>query len=47
MSPVKAVGKKIVNVRTGKVEGTASSHKNAEISASIRNRAHAKKKGRK
>lgn len=37
--PVKAKGKNIVEVRTGKKVATASSAKNAKISASIRNRA--------
>lgn len=37
--PVKAQGKKIVEKSTGRVVGTASSKKNAAISASIRNRA--------
>lgn len=44
--PVKPVGRKIVEVRTGKVKGTASSKKNAKISASIRNRAIKKKRGK-
>lgn len=37
--PVKAVGKKIVEVSTGKVVGTAKSKRDAHISASIRNKA--------
>ncbi|MGR3302375.1 MAG: hypothetical protein ACUZ8I_07700 [Candidatus Scalindua sp.] len=37
--PVKAVGKKIVEISTGKVVGTATSERNAHISASIRNKA--------
>lgn len=35
--PVKAQGKKIVEVRTGRVVATASSNSNAKKSASIRN----------
>lgn len=35
--PVKAVGKKIVEVRTGKTVATASSNANAKKSAAIRN----------
>lgn len=37
--PVKAVGKKIVEVATGKVKGVATSAKNAQTSARIRNKA--------
>lgn len=37
--PVKAVGKKIVEISTGKVVGTATSERNAHISAKIRNKA--------
>ena len=42
--PVKAVGKKIVEVATGRVVGTASSAANAKASARIRNAAHRKKR---
>ncbi len=42
--PVKRVGKKIIEVRTGKVKGVASSKRNAGISVSIRNRAIKRKK---
>ncbi len=42
--PVKAVGKKIVEKRTGKVVGHASSKRNAGISASIRNKAIKRKR---
>jgi len=45
--PVKAVGKKIIEKKTEKVVGTAKSKKDAAISASIRNRAIAKKRGKK
>lgn len=44
--PVKAVGRKIVEVRTGKVKGTAKSRAKAAASVRIRNAAHAKKRGR-
>lgn len=42
--PVKAVGKRIVEIRTGKTVATASSAANAKASARIRNAAHSKKK---
>lgn len=42
--PVKRVGKKIVEVRTGRVKAVASSKRNAAISVSIRNRAIRKKR---
>ena len=41
--PVKAVGKRIVEVRTGRTVATASSKKNAQASARIRNAATKKK----
>jgi hypothetical protein len=47
MSPVKAVGKRIIEVRTGKVVGTAKSPSKAKASARIRNQAHREKKARK
>jgi len=45
--PVKAVGKKIIEVKTGKVVGRSKSKKDAAISASIRNRVIARKRGKK
>ena len=45
--PVKAVGKKIVEVRTGKVKGTVRSKAKASASARIRNAAIARKHGSK
>lgn len=42
--PVKAVGKKIIEVATDKVKGVAKSAANAKASARIRNMAHAGKK---
>lgn len=38
--PVKAIGKKVVEVKTGKVVAKAKSKKDAKISARIRNMAH-------
>lgn len=37
--PVKVVGRKIIEISTGKVKGVAKSHRKAVISAAIRNRA--------
>lgn len=45
--PVRTSGKKIIEKSSGRVVGTASSKKNAKISASIRNQAHRKKHGKK
>ena len=45
--PVRAEGKKIINVHTGKIEATAKSAKAAKISAGIRNAAYRKKHGKK
>lgn len=42
--PVKAVGKNIVEVRTGKVVGKSTSHVKAAASARIRNAAIKRKK---
>lgn len=39
--PVKAVGKKIVEVRTGKVVGTSKDAATAKRAATARNMAHA------
>ncbi len=39
--PVKAVGKKIVEIATGKVVGTSSSPAKAKRAATVRNMAHA------
>lgn len=44
--PVKAVGKNIVEVATGKVVGHSSSHKKAQSAANMRNMAHAVKQGK-
>jgi hypothetical protein len=41
--PVTTKGKKIIEKKTGKVVGTATSAKNAKVSASIRNQAHRRK----
>lgn len=44
--PVKVVGRKIVEVATGKTVGVAKSHRKAVIAAAIRNREHEKKLAR-
>jgi hypothetical protein len=45
--PVKAVGRRIIEVRTGKVVGTAKTPAKAKASARIRNQAHREKRGKK
>lgn len=44
MSPVKAVGKRIVEISSGKTVGKSSSHAKAAASARIRNAAISKKR---
>jgi len=43
--PVKAVGKKIVEAKSGKTVGSSTSKKKAKDAARIRNMAHAAKQG--
>jgi hypothetical protein len=43
--PVKAVGKNIVEVGSGKVVGHSANHKKAQSAANMRNMAHAVKQG--
>jgi hypothetical protein len=44
--PVHREGRKIVENKTGKVKGVASSKRNAAISVNIRNQAHKRTQGR-
>ncbi len=45
--PVKVVGRRVVEVATGKTVAVAKSHRNAMIVASYKNRAYKKKHGKK